>query len=63
MRRKDREIQNTEDKIKIIEKCKYLRLGLSENNMPYIVPLNYGYSYENEKLTLYFHCAKEGKKI
>ena len=63
MRRKDREIQGIEDKVKIIEKCKYLRLGLSENNNPYIVPLNYGYSYENEKLTLYFHCAKEGKKI
>jgi len=36
---------------------------LSENNYPYIVPMNYGYVYENEKLTLFFHGAKEGKKI
>ena len=63
MRRKDREIQNTEDKIKIIEKCKFCRIGLAENGNPYIVPLNYGYSYENDKLTLYFHSATEGKKI
>ena len=63
MRRKDREIQSIEDKIKIIEKCKYLRIGLSKDNNPYIVPLNYGYSYEENKLTLYFHSAKEGKKI
>ena len=63
MRRKDREIQNIEDKIKIIEKCKFCRVGLSENNYPYIIPLNYGYSYENNKLTLYFHSAREGKKI
>ena len=63
MRRKDREILEIDDKIKIIEKCKYCRIGLSENNYPYIVPLNYGYSYENEKLTLFFHSAIEGKKI
>ena len=63
MRRRDRKIQIIEDKIKIIEKCKYCRIGLSENNNPYIVPLNYGYSYENNRLTLYFHSAKEGKKI
>jgi len=65
MRRKDREIQEIEDKIKIIEKCKHCRIGLSENNCPYIVTLNYGYSYdyENEKLTLFFHSATEGKKI
>ena len=63
MRRSDREIQKISDKIKIIEKCKHCRLGLAENNHPYIVPLNYGYSYENEKLTLFFHSANEGKKI
>ena len=62
MRRNDREIQG-EDRIKIIERCKHCRIGLSENDNPYIVPLNYGYSYENDKLTLYFHGAREGKKI
>ncbi|MCL1814114.1 MAG: pyridoxamine 5'-phosphate oxidase family protein [Treponema sp.] len=63
MRRKDKEITDTNDKIAIIAKCKVCRLGLSENNYPYIIPLNYGYSFENGKLTLFFHGAKEGKKI
>jgi nitroimidazol reductase NimA-like FMN-containing flavoprotein (pyridoxamine 5'-phosphate oxidase superfamily) len=63
MRRKDREITNINDKIAVISKCKVCRLGLSENNYPYIVPLNYGYTYKNEKLTLFFHGAKEGRKI
>ena len=27
------------------------------------MPLNYGYTYENGTLTLYFHCAAEGRKI
>jgi len=63
MRRKDKEITGTDEKLEIIAKCKFCRLGLSENNYPYIVPLNYGFSYDNGKLTLYFHCATEGKKI
>ncbi|MDR0754350.1 MAG: pyridoxamine 5'-phosphate oxidase family protein, partial [Prevotellaceae bacterium] len=63
MRRKDKEITNIEDKINIIDQCKVCRLGLSENNKPYIIPLNYGYSFENNMLTLFFHSAKEGKKI
>ena len=63
MRRKDREIVDINDKMAIIAECKVCRLGLSENNFPYIVPLNYGYIFENNKLTLFFHGAKEGKKI
>jgi nitroimidazol reductase NimA-like FMN-containing flavoprotein (pyridoxamine 5'-phosphate oxidase superfamily) len=63
MRRKDREITDINDKMAIIEQCKFCRMGLCEENNPYIIPLNYGYTYENEKLTLFFHSAVEGKKI
>ena len=63
MRRKDKEIRDIDEKLKIIAKCKICRLGLSDNNYPYIVPLNYGFSYDDGKLTLYFHSAIEGKKI
>jgi len=63
LRRKDKEINSIEEKLEIIAKCKICRLGLSENNHPYIVPLNYGYSFDNGKLTLYFHSAIEGKKM
>ncbi|GBU25577.1 hypothetical protein R83H12_02227 [Fibrobacteria bacterium R8-3-H12] len=42
MRRKDKEIIGINEKLEIIAKCKICRLGLSENNYPYIVPLNYG---------------------
>jgi nitroimidazol reductase NimA-like FMN-containing flavoprotein (pyridoxamine 5'-phosphate oxidase superfamily) len=63
MRRKDREITSVDEKIEIIERNKACRLALSKNNFPYIVPLNYGYSFEDDKLTLYFHGAAEGKKM
>lgn len=63
MRRKDREITDLQAKLAILDECKVCRIALSDNNTPYIVPLNYGYRYENGTLTLYFHGALEGKKI
>ena len=63
MRRKDKEIKDIKTKLDIIAKCTICRLGLSENDHPYIIPLNYGFTYQDEKLTLYFHGAKEGRKI
>src|SRR5215510_1485131 len=63
MRRQDREITDINEKLNIIKKCKICRIGLSENNMPYIIPLNYGYTFENDTLTLFFHSATEGKKF
>jgi nitroimidazol reductase NimA-like FMN-containing flavoprotein (pyridoxamine 5'-phosphate oxidase superfamily) len=35
---------------------------MAENNLPYMVPLNFGYEYKNGELSLYFHGAREGKK-
>jgi nitroimidazol reductase NimA-like FMN-containing flavoprotein (pyridoxamine 5'-phosphate oxidase superfamily) len=63
MRRKDREVTDPAEKLRIIDNCKVCRLGMSENNRPYVIPLNFGYVYENDTLTLYFHGAREGKKI
>jgi len=62
MRRSEREITNRSEILEIIEKCDVCRLAFSDNNIPYIVPMNYGYEYKDEKLTLYFHGASEGKK-
>jgi nitroimidazol reductase NimA-like FMN-containing flavoprotein (pyridoxamine 5'-phosphate oxidase superfamily) len=63
MRRQDREIHSAEEKLRILKACKVCRLGMAHNNAPYIVPLNFGYEYENGVVTLYFHSAREGKKI
>jgi nitroimidazol reductase NimA-like FMN-containing flavoprotein (pyridoxamine 5'-phosphate oxidase superfamily) len=59
MRRKDRQINDMEEIKAILMENNLLHLGLSENNMPYIVPINYGYDGE----FLYMHCALEGRKI
>ena len=59
MRRKDQEITDIKAIEDIIRKGQVCHLGLSENGRPYIVPLCFGYKENN----LYFHSAREGKKI
>ena len=63
MRRKEKEITDINEKLNVIKTCKVCRIGLSENNNPYIIPLNYGYTFDNDVLTLFFHSALEGKKL
>ena len=47
----------------ILDTAKVLRLGLAVDNEPHIIPLNYGYSMEEGKLTLYMHSAVKGSKL
>lgn len=63
MRRKDREISNPEKIRTILENCKVCRIGLQDEDGIYIVPMNFGYTLADEHLTLYFHCAGEGRKM
>ncbi|MCP3901420.1 MAG: pyridoxamine 5'-phosphate oxidase family protein [Desulfobacteraceae bacterium] len=59
MRRKDKEITEIKEIEEIINKAKVFRLALSFEDTPYVVPLNFGY----QDKTIYFHCAKKGKKV
>ena len=61
MRRKDREIKDKSEIIAILQKADVCRLAMSSNNVPYIVTMNFG--VKNDGMSLYFHCAGEGKKI
>ena len=63
MRRKDREVTDQEEIQKIFDDCKVCRIGIVDEDGPYIVPMNYGYVKEEGKVILYFHGAREGKKI
>ena len=63
MRRKDREITDFDEMMKIIAKCDTCRLALFDDEFPYIVPLNFGTNVEEGQLYLYFHSAKEGTKL
>jgi len=61
MRRGDKGIMDTRLLKKILRSAKYVTLAMSKVNQPYLVSLCYG--YDDEKNCIYFHCAKEGKKM
>lgn len=63
MRRKDREIQALEQKEAILKGCDAVRIGAQDDQGMFIVPLNFGYRLEGEKLTLFVHSAPEGRKV
>lgn len=63
MRRKDREITELDRIVEIIKKSNVCRVAFLDEEYPYIVPLNFGFDIQSKKIILYFHCAKEGKKI
>ena len=63
MRRKDREVTEIDEILRIIDKAKILHLGLFDADYPYVVPLHYGYEYADGDLVFYMHCAKEGHKL
>jgi hypothetical protein len=59
MRRSDREITDINEIEEILQKGQVCHLGLSYNDQPYVVPMNYGY----RDGYLYLHSASEGQKV
>jgi|APLow6443716910_1056828.scaffolds.fasta_scaffold25452_3 nitroimidazol reductase NimA-like FMN-containing flavoprotein (pyridoxamine 5'-phosphate oxidase superfamily) len=62
MRRKEREITAIGEIEEIIGRCDVCRIALTDDNIPYIVTMNFGYSGGVRK-KLFFHSAGEGRKI
>jgi hypothetical protein len=61
VRRKEKAITNETEMLAIIMKAKYITVAMCDNNMPYLATLSHG--YDRDQHCIYFHCAKEGKKI
>lgn len=60
MRRANREVTEAAEIVDIMSRCEVLRLALNDENVPYILPVNYG--MEPDGMTLYIHGAMEGTK-
>lgn len=63
MTRREREVTDINKILEILDKAKVVHLGLVDGDEAYVVPMNYGYVYENDKLTLYLHGARRGRKL
>ena len=60
--RREKLITDIDTVIDILEKSKVLHLGLVDGDEPYVVPMNYGYTMDEGKLTLWLHGATQGRK-
>ena len=63
MTRREREVTDPQKILEILDGSKVLHLGLVDEGMPYVVPMNYGYEMEDGQLTLYLHGATKGYKL
>ncbi len=59
MRRVNREITDRAEIDEIIRSARLMRIALVDGNMPFLVPVFYGF----DGVSLYFHSAKAGTKI
>lgn len=63
MTRRERQIFDIDKILEILDKSKVIHIGMVDGDEPYVVPMNYGYTYENEKLTIWLHGAATGRKL
>ena len=63
MTRRERQVFDIEKILEILDKSKVVHVGMVDGDEPYVVPMNYGYTYENEKLVIWLHCATVGRKL
>ncbi len=59
MRRKEREVKDQRIIDSVIRDADVCRLGMCSQDEPYIVPMCFGRTGNS----IFFHCAKEGKKM
>lgn len=62
MRRADREIKSFSEIVEVLERCDTIRLGINDEEYPYVVPLSFGYEVKDGQIVIYVHGAREGKK-
>ena len=65
MRRREREITDISEIEDILNNSVYLHLGLVDDGMPYVVPMNYGITKDDADghYIIYLHGANEGRKL
>jgi nitroimidazol reductase NimA-like FMN-containing flavoprotein (pyridoxamine 5'-phosphate oxidase superfamily) len=61
IRRKEKEIKDMNEMIKILEMAQYITIAMCKENEPYLATLSHG--YDRDRHCIYFHCATDGKKI
>lgn len=59
----DRIVSDPEQILRLIQPQQICRIALNDESSPYIIPVNFGYTYQDGRWTFYFHGARTGKKM
>lgn len=62
MRQKGREVADRAIIRAMLDEMDTIYVGMRDEPAPYVVPLNFGYEFEDD-LIFYFHCARAGYKL
>ncbi len=60
---RERMITDEQEIIRILDESKIVHVGMVDGDEPYVVPMNYGYTLEDGKLTVWLHGAIRGRKL
>jgi nitroimidazol reductase NimA-like FMN-containing flavoprotein (pyridoxamine 5'-phosphate oxidase superfamily) len=61
IRRKEKEIRDKTEIIRILDQAKYVTVAMIDVDGPYLVTLTH--AYDRTRNAIYFHCARDGKKV
>ena len=61
--RRELEVTDAVEIKNILEKSKVVHIAMIDDGEPYMVPMNYGYTMVDGKLSLYVHGATKGRKL
>ena len=62
MRQRARQVTDRAIICAMLDQMDTIHVGMHDEPAPYVVPLNFGYAFEDD-LVFYFHCAKAGFKL
>ena len=61
--KRERQITDPQQILRILDTANVLHMGMVDGDEPYVIPMNYGYTMEDGKLTIYLHSATKGRKL
>ena len=61
IRRKEKEIKDRTEILRILNRAKYVTIAMVDVDGPYLATLTH--AYDKNRNAVYFHCAKEGRKV
>ncbi len=61
IRRKEKEITDRKEMIRILDQAKYVTVAMTDADGPYLATLTH--AYDPKKNAIYFHCALDGRKV